>query len=189
PVRVVLDGRLRVSPAARVFAGGRALVATGARAPAARVRALAEGGAGGIRFPGARVPAPAPPGAPAARSIPSGLVEGGAETHATFVEAGLCDRLLLFVAPRAFGGAAPVWLGGDGAARIAAAPRFRFDGPPRRLGDDLLVEAVMLEICPGKRMGQGRAKRRGGGRSPSDMERPALPLSGDTLWSTGVSKG
>src|SRR5262249_17924298 len=62
PVRVVLDGRLRVSPAARVFAGGRAIVATGARAPAARVPPPAEGGAAVIPFP--RPPRPPPPPPP-----------------------------------------------------------------------------------------------------------------------------
>ncbi len=145
PVRVVLDGRLRISAEAKVFSDGRAIVCTGARAPAARVRAIEETGAEVIRFPGTRVRARALLRALGKRNILSVLVEGGAETHASFIEAGLCDRLLLFVAPRAFGGAAPAWLGGDGAARIAAAARFRFDAPPRRLGDDLLVEAVMLE--------------------------------------------
>jgi diaminohydroxyphosphoribosylaminopyrimidine deaminase/5-amino-6-(5-phosphoribosylamino)uracil reductase len=145
PVRVVLDGRLRISPKAKVFSEGRVIVATTQGAPATRVRALEAKGAEVLRFRGARVAPRALLEALAKRNILSVLVEGGAETHAAFVDAGLCDRLLLFVAPLAFGGAAPAWLGGNGVARIADAARFRVDAPPRRLGDDLLVEAVMLE--------------------------------------------
>jgi diaminohydroxyphosphoribosylaminopyrimidine deaminase/5-amino-6-(5-phosphoribosylamino)uracil reductase len=145
PARVVLDGRLRISPKAKVFLAGRAIVATSRRAPAARVRAIEATGAEVLRFPGARIAPRALLEALAQRGILSVLVEGGADTHASFLGARLCDRLLLFVAPVAFGGGAPAWLGGAGVARIADAPRFRLDAPPRRLGDDLLVEAVMLE--------------------------------------------
>jgi hypothetical protein len=46
------------------------------------------------------------------------------------------------VAPLAVGGAAKAWLGGAGVAKLATAHRFRWVGPPRRVGDDLVV---MLE--------------------------------------------
>jgi diaminohydroxyphosphoribosylaminopyrimidine deaminase/5-amino-6-(5-phosphoribosylamino)uracil reductase len=73
------------------------------------------------------------------RGLLSVMVEGGAETHAAFLAAGVCDRLLLYVAPKVFGGRAPAWVGGEGVARIAGAPGFRLVAQ-RRLGEDLLLE-------------------------------------------------
>jgi len=146
PARVVVDGRLRMPAEAKVFSGeGRVLVATTENAPAGRARALEARGAEILRFPGKTVPPEALLRALGERDLLDVLCEGGAETHASFLEAGFCDRLLLFVAPLAFGGAAPAWLGGAGVRKIAGAHRFRFDSRPRRLGDDLVLEAVMLK--------------------------------------------
>jgi diaminohydroxyphosphoribosylaminopyrimidine deaminase/5-amino-6-(5-phosphoribosylamino)uracil reductase len=139
PLRVVLDGRLRTPATARVLP---ALVATSRGAPARRARALEAAGAEILRLPGrdARVDVRALARALARRGLLSLLVEGGAETHAAFLEAGLADRLLLYVAPLAVGGAdARSWLGGAGIAKLAEAHRFRWTGPPRRLGDDLVL--------------------------------------------------
>jgi riboflavin biosynthesis pyrimidine reductase len=73
------------------------------------------------------------------------------------VSAGLADDLRLYMAPMAFGGqGAPAWLGGDGVARIARAPRFRFHGEPERLGDDL---AVTLRPVKTGQKGRNRGKR------------------------------
>ena len=146
PARVVVDGRLRISPEAKVFSGdGRVLVATTHAAPASRARALEARGAEILRFRGKTVPPGALLRALGERDLLDVLCEGGAETHASFLSAGFCDRLLLFVAPLAFGGDAPAWLGGAGVSKIADAHRFRFDSRPRRLGDDLVLEAVMLK--------------------------------------------
>ena len=65
------------------------------------------------------------------------LLEGGPTLATAFVEAGLVDKLLLFVAPT---------LAGDG-------PRFLGDLPPlaalhlatRPVGEDVLVEAYLRE--------------------------------------------
>jgi diaminohydroxyphosphoribosylaminopyrimidine deaminase/5-amino-6-(5-phosphoribosylamino)uracil reductase len=118
-------------------------VATGRDAPVRRAAALEAVGAKLLRLAGraGQVSPKALVVALARQGIVSLLVEGGAETHAAFVQAGLCDRLLLYVAPRALGGArAPAWLGGEGVARLDRAPAFRFAAPPRRLGEDLLLE-------------------------------------------------
>ena len=145
PVRVVLDGKLRIPPRARLFHSGspaRTLVATTRDAPARRVLALESVGAEVLRLPASagRIRPLALARALAARGILSVLVEGGGDTHAAFLADGLCDRLLLYLAPRAVGGArAPSWLGGEGVAKLDKAYGFRFDGPPRRLGDDLLL--------------------------------------------------
>jgi diaminohydroxyphosphoribosylaminopyrimidine deaminase/5-amino-6-(5-phosphoribosylamino)uracil reductase len=146
PLRVILDGALRTPTSARV-AGPGTVIATTEQAPAEPEAALRATGAEVWRLPGAagRVDLGALVEGLARRDLVSLLVEGGAGTHAAFLAAGLCDRLLLYLAPMAFGGAgAPAWLGGGGAPSLAAAPRFRFDGEPRRLGEDLLLEAVPL---------------------------------------------
>ncbi len=149
-VRVIVDGKLRVSPGAAIFRSGSpapTIVATTRDAPARAARALEAAGAEVWRLPGGggRVRLRALARKLAERELLSLLVEGGADTHAGFMAEGLCDRLLLYVAPLAVGGArAPSWLGGEGIARLAKAHRFRFEGPPRRLGDDLLIACTKL---------------------------------------------
>ena len=75
----------------------------------------------------------------AAEGVQSLLLEGGPTLATAFLEAGLVDKLLLFVAPTLSGGG-PRFLG-DLSGPIAAAAT----SPPRRSGDDLLVEAYLRE--------------------------------------------
>jgi diaminohydroxyphosphoribosylaminopyrimidine deaminase/5-amino-6-(5-phosphoribosylamino)uracil reductase len=70
------------------------------------------------------------------RGVTTLLVEGGAEVNRSFLEAGLVDQLLLFVAPKIAGGGIP-WLGGKGPARMAEALPVH-DLRMRRMGRDLL---------------------------------------------------
>lgn len=147
PVRLILDGSLSMSPRARMLGGSAAptIVVTTRDAPARRAAALEQAGAEVWRVAGqdGRVALRPFAKALAKRGILSVLVEGGAQTHAALLAAGLCDRLVLYVAPMAIGGpGAPPWLGGDGVASLGRAPRFRYDVPPRLVGDDLLLEAV-----------------------------------------------
>jgi diaminohydroxyphosphoribosylaminopyrimidine deaminase/5-amino-6-(5-phosphoribosylamino)uracil reductase len=150
PVRIVLDGRLSISPKARMFRSGSSAptwIATTADAPAARVRALEAAGAVVLKIRGkqGRVDMRALLVALAKRGVISVLVEGGAETHGAFLDAGLCDRLFVAMAPLAIGGrTAPSWLGGEGVARLARAPRFRPVGPPQQLDDDFVFEFERL---------------------------------------------
>jgi diaminohydroxyphosphoribosylaminopyrimidine deaminase/5-amino-6-(5-phosphoribosylamino)uracil reductase len=148
PVRLVLDGKLSMSAKARVLAPGSAaatIIVTTRDAPERKARALARAGAEVWRLPGkkGRVDLRALARALPGRGLVSVLVEGGAETHAGLLEAGLVDRLLLYVGPQVIGGrGAPAWLGGAGVSRLARAPRFRFDGAPRLVGEDVLLEAI-----------------------------------------------
>ncbi len=148
PVRVVLDGNLSMSPRAKMLSSGSTaptIVATTKDAPESRAQALAAAGAEIWRLPGknGRVDLRALVRGLGKRGLLSLLVEGGGETHAGFFAAGLCDRLILYVAPMAFGGhGAPAWLGGPDLAQLANAHRFQLDGPARRIGEDLVVEAV-----------------------------------------------
>ena len=145
-VRVVVDGRLSTAPTAQVYAaaapGRETIVATADDAPADRVAALEARGVRVWRI-GAG-PGLVDLAALSARLGEAGLlavlVEGGAVTHAGFLAAGVVDRLLLYVAPRAIGGrGAPAWLGGPDVGALAQAHGFTFSAPPKRLGDDLLL--------------------------------------------------
>jgi diaminohydroxyphosphoribosylaminopyrimidine deaminase/5-amino-6-(5-phosphoribosylamino)uracil reductase len=145
PLRVVLDSTARTPPAARVITAGtaaRTVVAVGADAPADRRRRLAEAGATVVRLPirDGRVGLPELLADLHAREIRAVLVEGGAEVHGAFLDAGLIDRVAVFVAPRLMGGreAAPMTAG----AGLTLKHALRL-GPlsTRSVGEDILIEA------------------------------------------------
>jgi diaminohydroxyphosphoribosylaminopyrimidine deaminase/5-amino-6-(5-phosphoribosylamino)uracil reductase len=148
PYRVVLDTHARLPAQARVIQAGtpaRALVAVGAEAPAARVAALRAAGATVLRLPTreGRVD----PSALLRRlfelEVRAVLVEGGGETHAAFADAGLVDRVALFLAPLLLGGREATGVLGGRGRDLKDALRL---SPPvvTRLGDDLLLEADIL---------------------------------------------
>jgi diaminohydroxyphosphoribosylaminopyrimidine deaminase/5-amino-6-(5-phosphoribosylamino)uracil reductase len=74
-------------------------------------------------------------------NITSLLVEGGGETNAGFLAAGLAQRIAFFYAPMVLGGrAAPKAVGGVGVPRAANGIALR-EAAWRRLGTDLLLTA------------------------------------------------
>jgi diaminohydroxyphosphoribosylaminopyrimidine deaminase/5-amino-6-(5-phosphoribosylamino)uracil reductase len=144
PYRVVLDTGAGLAPSARVITAGtpaRALIAAGESAPGERLRALEAAGATVLRLPvrEARVDVTALLAALFAREVRGILVEGGGETHASFLAAGVVDRVVLFVAPLLLGGrAAPAVLGGEGRELKSA---VRLEGATvRPLGGDFVLE-------------------------------------------------
>jgi diaminohydroxyphosphoribosylaminopyrimidine deaminase/5-amino-6-(5-phosphoribosylamino)uracil reductase len=148
PHRVVLDTAARLGPQARVIHAAtpaRALIAVGEGAPAERVAALRAAGATVVPCPvrQERVDPAALLACLFEREVRAVLVEGGAETHAAFVDAGLVDRVALFVAPLLLGGrAAPGVVGGAGRELKSALRLGPLQVSP--LGDDLLLEADVL---------------------------------------------
>jgi diaminohydroxyphosphoribosylaminopyrimidine deaminase/5-amino-6-(5-phosphoribosylamino)uracil reductase len=120
----------------------RALLITGEHADPARIAALSAAGATLVPVGSrdGRVDPRAALAALAEREVRAVLVEGGGEVHGAFVDAGLVDRVAVFVAPRLMGGrAATPSIGGSGlplggALRLSALE-------VSRLGDDLLIEA------------------------------------------------
>src|SRR5205807_288327 len=148
----------------------RALIAVGETAPAARVAALQSAGAVVVPFPvrEGRVAVDAVLAALFEREVCAVLVEGGGEVHASFLEAGVVDRVTLFVAPLLLGGrTAPAVVGGAGRDLKSA---IRLGSMiARAVGDDLLIEADVLRDangCPPDRRGGavnlGRPLRFGG---------------------------
>ena len=140
--RIVLDGRLRVPEDARVLRGaGKRLVVTAERPQHPRARRLERRGVEVWSLPARgrrRVDLERLLGELYRRGVTSLMVEGGGETLAAFLEAGLVDRVAAFVAPRLLGGReAPGALGGAGFA-LARAPELR-GVRVERVGRDLLV--------------------------------------------------
>ncbi|HEV8471918.1 MAG TPA: bifunctional diaminohydroxyphosphoribosylaminopyrimidine deaminase/5-amino-6-(5-phosphoribosylamino)uracil reductase RibD [Methylomirabilota bacterium] len=148
PYRVVLDTTARTPVGARVITGAtaaRAIIAVGEGAPASRVAALEAAGATVLRCPSpdGRVDVGGVLAALFEREVRAVLLEGGGEVHAAFLDAGVVDRVTLFVAPMLLGGrAAPTVVGGAG-RELKAAIRL---GPlqARHAGEDLVIEADVL---------------------------------------------
>ena len=147
-LRVVVDGRLSIRPAAKVIvtAGDTPTLILGARdAPASRARVLAAAGAQVALLPGrrGRFSVATLLAELARREVQSVLVEGGAGIHGAFIDAGLVDRVALFLAPHLLGGGIAVAVGHG--RPLADALHL---GPPhvRRIGDDLLLEADVLPL-------------------------------------------
>jgi diaminohydroxyphosphoribosylaminopyrimidine deaminase/5-amino-6-(5-phosphoribosylamino)uracil reductase len=144
PLRVVVDGRLSLSPAARVVAGGPCLVFT-ANLAAENARALQTAGAELVAVPTAtgRVDLPAMFAELGRRGINEVLVEAGAALNGALIAAGCVDELLVYQAPI---------LLGDKARGFAVLPelvdlaaRYELDFVDvARVGRDLRVRARRL---------------------------------------------
>jgi diaminohydroxyphosphoribosylaminopyrimidine deaminase / 5-amino-6-(5-phosphoribosylamino)uracil reductase len=148
PMRIVLDGQLRTPPGAHLLPkrkGPRTIIATTEDAPAAKEKALVKAGAEVWRFPARRnghVPLDRLVRALGDQNITSVLVEGGGEVHASFLQYGYADELVIYVAPKVVGGPAPSWVGGKGIATLASAHQLEFVGKPVQLGADLKLTAL-----------------------------------------------
>ena len=152
PYRVVIDSRGRTPDDAQVLSAGtpaRTVVAVGAAAVADRLTALRARGATVAQCAGSddRVDLAALLRWLAEREVRSVLVEGGGEVHAGFLDAGLVDRVAVFVAPLLLGGrTAPSLVGGAGRSLKDAIRLEAFQVTP--LGSDLLLEA---DVAPAPR--------------------------------------
>jgi diaminohydroxyphosphoribosylaminopyrimidine deaminase/5-amino-6-(5-phosphoribosylamino)uracil reductase len=75
--------------------------------------------------------------------VSSLLVEGGGETHWTFFEQQLVNRIVFFYAPKVLGGRkAPKGVAGPGFEKNEDAPKLR-DVEWKRAGDDLMLTALV----------------------------------------------
>ena len=144
PLRVVLDSHARLPLSARLIGSGepgRAVVAVTDLAPAGRAAALEARGATVLscKARDGRVDPEDLCARLFARQVIGILLEGGGELNASFLEAGLVDRVAFFVAPIVIGGrAAPTAVGGRGRP-LADAIRLE-SVSVRQLGRDWLIE-------------------------------------------------
>jgi diaminohydroxyphosphoribosylaminopyrimidine deaminase/5-amino-6-(5-phosphoribosylamino)uracil reductase len=143
--RLVLDGSLRVSPSARVFsaAGGEVWLVTAVPQSDPRLVPFLERGVHVVsrpsRFGGVDLVALlAELHGLEVRSL---LVEGGGVTAASFLEAGLVDRLTAYVAPKVLGGVgARMPIAGDGVGPLLDAITL-VDMEVVRIGADVRLSA------------------------------------------------
>jgi diaminohydroxyphosphoribosylaminopyrimidine deaminase/5-amino-6-(5-phosphoribosylamino)uracil reductase len=145
PRRVVLDSTGRISAEARVFDGSApTLVATTDRTPHDRVSAWEEAGAEVViidRDEAGRVSVPGLLDALGKRDVQGMLVEGGARLAWAFVDGGLVDRFVFYLAPKVIGGEnAPGMVAGAGFMPVDAALGLAFERV-ERIGPDLKVVA------------------------------------------------
>jgi diaminohydroxyphosphoribosylaminopyrimidine deaminase / 5-amino-6-(5-phosphoribosylamino)uracil reductase len=142
PLRVVLDGGLRLSPRARILAApGQALVCTAhERSPAAD--ALREAGAEVEALPRDErgLDLAALLVLLAGRECNEVLVEAGPALAGAFVAAGLVDRLVVYLAPALLGSSARGMFALPGLTRMAERVQWRFTDV-RPVGDDLRITA------------------------------------------------
>ena len=147
PLRVVLDTDLSLPARLELF-HQRSSAPTLVAHASARRRALGPGvellrcrrGPGGVDLRDllARL---------AARGVTHLLVEGGATVHARFLEAGLVDRIAVFVAPKIAGADGVPLAAWRGPARMADALSLT-DVRVERVGDDVLVTGVPVRRGP-----------------------------------------
>jgi len=150
PLRVVLDTRLSLPPALKLFrqrSAARTVVFHAARrrrdlGPRVELVRVARG-PGGLDL--AAVLA-----ALARRGVTHLLVEGGGAVAGAFLAAGLVDRLALFLSPRILGDGV-AWGPAAAPARMAEALALT-DLSVERLGDDLLVTGAPALAPPGRRV-------------------------------------
>jgi len=161
PVRIIVDGRLRCPPRARVFVER-------STAPALLVTNIANVARARRRYDGARVEVI---GCPARRGERGGeldlralmrdlgrrgwcnvLIEGGAHLAGSALDAGIVDRVAFFVAPIVIGAGTPA-VEGLGFARVRDAIALGALSV-RRLGGDLLMVA---DIASPRRVSSRRA--------------------------------
>jgi diaminohydroxyphosphoribosylaminopyrimidine deaminase/5-amino-6-(5-phosphoribosylamino)uracil reductase len=139
-VRVLFDTRLRTPPSARVFstlAAGPVIIVTAPAAAGGRAAALTSAGAELLPIePAHRVEAALR--ALAGRGVSSLVVEGGPVLHRAFWDAGVVDRVQIFVAGRHVGPGGIPWL--DAAVMSADVVH---EQSARPVGDDVLLEGYV----------------------------------------------
>lgn len=129
PLRVVLDGRLRVSPTAAMIGPGALLVASAAAAAARPDLCAAHEAAGAnlliVNSDGPTLDLRAVLTALGQRDLLNVLCEGGSALHGALLRAGLYQRAAIFVSPVLLGEAATPLASGFTVPGFAAAPWLR----------------------------------------------------------------
>lgn len=144
PLRVVVDSSARTPPDASVLTGEPAtLVVVTQRAPAERIKRLADRGAEVvvISSEGERVSLEPFLGLLAERGVLSLLLEGGGTLAGSFAAAGLIDRYVLYVAPKLIGALDTTGLLEGWAAPTVSEAEALEIVSIRRLGPDLKIVA------------------------------------------------
>jgi diaminohydroxyphosphoribosylaminopyrimidine deaminase/5-amino-6-(5-phosphoribosylamino)uracil reductase len=156
PLRVVVDGRLRVPTRAQVLSGAAArgtLVATASR-DWPRIEKLRRRGVTVLVLPGraGRLSVRRLLRALAARDVRSVLIEGGSDLAAAALREKAVHRLIWFFAPKLIGGDGLPMTGPLGVSHLGAAVPLRLL-QVRRVGEDVAMFAEIRDARAGRRRG------------------------------------
>ncbi len=146
-VRVVLDSRLQLPTRLKIFASPpvtRTIVATLPGNEASAARRLIRRGVEvwEVYGRGGRVNLLALLRRLGAEGFSHLLVEGGAETHGSFLEEGLADELLVFIAPKLIGSRGLSWTGRVQSRRMSGAVELE-EVVIRPVGSDVLLRGLL----------------------------------------------
>ncbi len=139
PHRIIVDGRLGISPQAAVLENRdrKTIIATSGAAPAGKIPLIKN--AQIVLCGDNDVDLKKLVHGLGAMGIKKILIEGGSELNARAIESGIVDEIYLFVAPKIIGGKkAKGVIGGKGIARITDAKRLRLK-KTKMIGEDLLL--------------------------------------------------
>lgn len=148
PRPLVVDGRLRCDPAARVFGGREPILVTAASAPETARHRYAERGVevwalpdvdGVVDLEDLSVRA-------GAAGLTSVILEGGRTLAAAALRARIVDRVMIYIAPRLLGSEGVAGVGDLGVEDLDQAPTLE-EVRTRRLGDDLLYTGRVVYPC------------------------------------------
>lgn len=147
PVRIIVDGKLSVPPVAKVFREeGRVIIITTSASGEGRRKDFEDMGAEIILADSeenGKVDLSAAMTGLYLKGIDGILLEGGAELAASAFEAGIVDKVRIYVSPMIIGGKeAPGLVGGQGAASIPEAVKLK-NVSTEMSGEDLVVEAYV----------------------------------------------
>ena len=151
PLRIVLDTKLRLSPAAKLLtqeSAARTMIFCGPQPPAGKVKALEAAGA--VVRPVALhrsgvLDLKAVLRQLGGEAITSVLVEGGGAVHGAFLRAGLVDEVKMFIAP--------IFIGADGIpvvdeqrVKVVKQAKRLQEVRSRRFGADVFIEGLLLGV-------------------------------------------
>ncbi|MDD5171583.1 MAG: bifunctional diaminohydroxyphosphoribosylaminopyrimidine deaminase/5-amino-6-(5-phosphoribosylamino)uracil reductase RibD [Candidatus ainarchaeum sp.] len=141
PYRIIVDGRLRLPLNARILRNqdGKTIIVTSGKAPEDKIKKVKRK-ADVFVSEGDGVDLSKLITALGAMGMKRILIEGGSELNARALEAGIVDKICIFMAPKIIGGrdAKPV-IGGLGIARMKDALAL-YDTKTKKLGRDILLE-------------------------------------------------
>jgi len=149
PKRIVVDSLLRIPLKARIFtqqSEAENIIITTTNAPVERVKELEKIGARVIfaKTMGKNMVDMKDMVVKLGQlQITSLMIEGGASINGSAIQAGIVDKVIMFIAPKIIGGtAAPSTIGGDGVARVEDAIRLT-NIKTKRFGNDLMIEGYV----------------------------------------------
>jgi diaminohydroxyphosphoribosylaminopyrimidine deaminase / 5-amino-6-(5-phosphoribosylamino)uracil reductase len=148
PLRVILDGRLTISPAARICTqrstAGTLVVTSEESGQSKKREELERQGVEVLCLPGAQYRVRLRPLLEelGKRGIKHVMIEGGGQVAAAALSEGVVDKVLFFYGPKLLGSESRAMIGSLGVDRVAAGLTLQ-TVESYRLGDDVLVSAYV----------------------------------------------